>query len=252
MPTRSTKQTMKKFFIKSILKALQDPEVEDTLWRNLHRPARIDKPGPEDIWLNLWRQAGVETAKYVTDHMLTTKPISGRFQLFDLSLSKAPKDGLFLEFGAGYKGGTINYLAKQIDGTIHGFDSFEGLPEDWFGVLGKGSLSTDGVMPKVSDNVMLHKGWFDKSIPEFLQNHDGNVAFMHIDCDLYSSTKVIFDLLRNRIVTGTVIQFDEYFNYPGWQHHEFKAFHEYLSETQSGYEYLGYDRKNFAVGVRIL
>ena len=130
-------------------------------------------------------------------------------------------------------------------------DSFEGLPDAWFGELGKGSLSTNGQMPKVNDNVRLHKGWFNETLPKFAETYEEDVAFMHIDCDIYSSTKTIFDILGERISSGTVIQFDEYFNYPGWQHHEFKAFHEFIARRDFQYEYLGYDRRNFAVAVII-
>ena len=68
------------------------------------------------------------------------------------------------------------------------------------------------------------KGLFDDTLPSFAKTHTQPVSFLHVDCDLYSSTKAIFDILGDQIVEGTVIVFDEYFNYPGWQHHEFKAF----------------------------
>ena len=57
------------------------------------------------------------------------------------------------------------------------------------------------------------------------------LSLVHIDCDLYSSTKTIFANLKDRIVPGTVIVFDEYWNYPGWRDHEFRAFEELLAET---------------------
>ena len=71
-----------------------------------------------------------------------------------------------------------------------------------------------------------------------------------MDCDLYSSTRTILEGLASQIVAGTVIQFDEYFNYPGWREHEFKAFHEFIAERGLSYEYLGYTRE-FSVAVRI-
>jgi hypothetical protein len=37
--------------------------------------------------------------------------------------------------------------------------------------------------------------------------------------------------LRNRIRTGTVIVFDEYFNYPGWKMHEHRAWMEFVEKT---------------------
>lgn len=61
---------------------------------------------------------------------------------------------------------------------------------------------------------------------------------MHIDCDLYNSTKTIFDNLAPRIKSGTIIVFDEYFNYPNWQQHEYKAFQEFVEDNNIKYEYI--------------
>ena len=166
-----------------------------------------------------------------------------RHSLFNASLAA-------VKVGCGYEAKSINYLAERIDCTIHGFDSFEGLPEAWFGELGKGSLTSSGVLPEVRDNVSLHTGWFDKSVPAFAAEYPAPIAFLHVDCDLYSSTRTIFEGLREQIVPGTVIQFDEYFNYPGWREHEFKAFQEFVAERQLGYEYIGYTRE-FSVAVQL-
>ena len=75
-------------------------------------------------------------------------------------------------------------------------------------------------------------------------------AFVHIDCDIYSSTRDIFRALAPRIVVGTVLVFDEYFNYPDWQQHEFKAFQEFVAAHRVSHEYLAYSR--IQVVVRIL
>jgi hypothetical protein len=123
-------------------------------------------------------------------------------------------------------GRTISHIAGLTE-RVYGFDSFEGLPEDWRSGFVKGAFAGD--LPPVPPNAVLIKGWFEKTLPEFLGKQQGPVAFLHIDCDLYSSTKTIFDLLAPRIVRGTVIVFDEYFNYPGWQQHEHKAFEEFKS-----------------------
>ena len=109
-------------------------------------------------------------------------------------------------------------------------------------------------MPKFESNVIVQKGWFDKSLPKFKTEFTDNVAFLHVDCDLYSSTKTIFEQLGDRIVDGTIILFDEYFNYPFWEHHEYKAFDEFIKESGLNYEYLCYTSKTFGskVAVRII
>jgi hypothetical protein len=73
---------------------------------------------------------------------------------------------------------------------------------------------------------------------------------MHIDCDLYSSTVDILTGLVKHMRPGTVVLFDEYFNYPGWERHEFKAWKEFVSAHGVKYEYLAYARQQ--VLVRIL
>lgn len=212
---------------------------------------------PPNIWVHLWQKAANETADYVEKNMLTapyydSDPQLSHPQLLELALSKVQIDGLNLEFGTGWKAKSINFLAERIKGTLHGFDSFEGLPEPWFGKLGKGTFSTNGQLPIVRENVKLHPGWFDKTLPKFAATYEGQIAFMHIDCDLYSSTKIVFDILGDRISSGTVIQFDEYFNYPGWRNHEYKAFQEFVDNRGVKYEYLGYCASGFAVAVIIL
>jgi hypothetical protein len=54
-----------------------------------------------------------------------------------------------------------------------------------------------------------------------------------------------------RIKSGTVIVFDEYFNYPGWQGGAFKAFKEFIAYSGLSYEYLTYNRLHEQVAVQI-
>lgn len=161
------------------------------------------------------------------------------------------RGGLFLEFGV-YSGKTINTIAEAVpDQLVYGFDSFEGLPEVWRTGYEKGTFQTD-TLPEIKKNVVLVKGWFDEKLPAFLKKHLEPCAFIHIDCDLYSSTKTVLSLLKDRIVEGTVIVFDEYFNYPGWQEGEYRAFQEFIEENHLNYEYLAYVEIMEQVAVRIV
>jgi hypothetical protein len=110
----------------------------------------------------------------------------------------------------------------------------------------------EGPASSVPNNVLLHVGWFDRTLPEFLQTTAEKVALLHIDCDIYESTNTVFDILRDRIVAGTVIVFDEYFNYPGWRLHEFKAFQEFVSKRSLKYQYIGMSAEKGHVAVQIL
>jgi len=205
---------------------------------------------PKNLEREVQRRALEQTVDYIEERMARVGSVPDRFSLVRRSLEAVKVSGLHLEFGV-FKGESINYLAGLTKERIYGFDSFEGLPEFWRDGLDRSHFKVDQ-LPKVAPNVQLIKGWFNETLPGFLAQHPDKVAFLHVDCDLYSSTKTIFDLLDTRLVSGTIILFDEYFNYPGWREGEFKAFHEFCSAGQRQYQYLGYCRYGEQVAVRIL
>jgi len=172
-----------------------------------------------------------------------------RFELLSHGARIARPEGLVLEFGV-YTGQTINHLARLLPARrIYGFDSFEGLPETWRPGFAAGDLRREP--PAVSHNVELVAGWFDRTLPDFLSEQgEAPVALLHVDCDLYSSTQTIFAQLGGRIVAGTIIVFDEYFNYPGWREHEFRAFQEFARRIH--YDYVGLVPGNQQVAVAIV
>jgi len=193
-----------------------------------------------------------ESIKYIKKNMNNALCFSNDSGvLFEYALSKINNHGLILEFGV-RKGKTIKEIARRKKNRLcHGFDSFEGLPEDWSGQpYPKGSYSEKGKIPLVPKNVKMHKGWFNDTLPIFLEKHKEMVDFVHFDCDLYSSTKTILELLGDRITKGTILIFDEYFNYPTWQQHEFKAFKEFVKKKNVSYRYLAFTSKS-AVCIKI-
>ena len=161
-----------------------------------------------------------------------------KYDGFDYAFELAKIDGLILEFGVGY-GESIRRLASLTDQTIHGFDSFQGLPESWLH-LPKGAFNANGAPPSAPDHVHFHTGLFNETLPSFLltKSEEQPIKFLNVDCDLYSSTKAIFDLIESRIVPGTVIFFDEYFGFNDWRNHEFKAFQEAVKRNGWRYDYL--------------
>ena len=156
-----------------------------------------------------------------------------------------------VEFGV-CSGNTINHIASLLPAQkIYGFDSFEGLPEEWRPGFGKGAFARP-TLPTVLNNVDLVVGLFDRTLPAFLYTHtDQEVALLHVDCDLYSSTQLIFNQLKNRIVPGTIIVFDEYYNFPGWEMHEFRAFKEFVELNRIHYDYIGLVPGHQQVAIRI-
>ncbi len=204
-----------------------------------------------DLWLDLRLHAKREAVEYAIAHMGEAMVLADRYELARFALARAPHEGLVLEFGVA-KGASLRNLAAQGPRQVHGFDSFGGLPEDWVGTKeAAGAFTQKGKLPKMPPNAMLHPGWFDQTLPPFLAANPGPAAFIHVDCDIYTSTVTIFSALRERIVPGTVILFDEYFNYPGWRGHEYKAFQEFIREAGLSYEYIGFSAEKGHVAVRI-
>lgn len=190
------------------------------------------------------------TVDYIERAMPDALGFDSQRELIEYSLIETKIDGYYLEFGV-FTGGTIRFIASRVGSRIiHGFDSFEGLPEAWGGFnLGRKAFDVKGKLPRVPENVRLHPGSFDTSLPAWLKDNPGPVAFVHIDCDLYSSTHTILSLLADRIVPGTVILFDEYFNFPNWERHEYKAFQEFVEKLGIKYTYLGFARQQAAVRI---
>ncbi|OIQ86708.1 beta-barrel assembly-enhancing protease [mine drainage metagenome] len=178
-------------------------------------------------------------------------PMTGSLiQTFRRCMDAAPADGLVLEFGV-RNGNSIRQIASLARQVVHGFDSFEGLPEVWHHEP-KGSYTTAGVIPRVPANVQLHVGWFEATLPKFLAETDGPVRFVNVDCDIYSSTRTVLDLLAPRIQAGSVLVFDEYIGNAHWREDEFRAFQEAVEKYRWKYEYLCYSlfTKQVAVVIR--
>jgi Tfp pilus assembly protein PilF/predicted O-methyltransferase YrrM len=192
----------------------------------------------------------LSTSKYALQNMKGKPCYRESRALMSLAISQLSVEGLILEFGV-YTGGSIIYIAERLKNhKIYGFDSFQGLPEDWGVTAKKGQFAVDK-LPALKENIELVVGWFDETLPTFVKQRSGPISLLHIDCDLYSSTKTIFDNLNDWIVPGTVIVFDEYFNYPGWELHEFKALQEFREANRVSYEYLGLVPTGQQVAVRI-
>ncbi len=203
------------------------------------------------------RLASEESARYVLEHMRAVPNFDTDYdlhkwitttQLDEQLLSR----GWILEFGVA-TGRTLNQFAKWLPNKfVYGFDGFEGLPEDWTSRMRKGFFARSR-LPRVRENCKLVVGWFDQTLPIFKNRIENNaIALLHVDCDLYSSTVTILNNLKDNIVPGTVIIFDEYINYPGWELDEFKAWQEHVAKYNVKYEYIGRVSRHQKVAVRVL
>jgi predicted O-methyltransferase YrrM len=194
-----------------------------------------------------------DSAAFAREHLVHAQDFRDRWQIIDFALSQVRIPGLYVECGV-FQGESLNYIArKKKDATIHGFDSFEGLPEDWRPGYGHGIFRIkDRDKLVFGPNVEIHRGWFSETMNAFARSSPENVSFLHVDSDLYSSAVDIFTALANKITHGTIILFDEYYNHPGWRDGEHKAFQEYVTRSNKQFRYIAYNSASEQVVVAIL
>ena len=168
----------------------------------------------------------------------TSRRFLRREELFDL-VGKQVRDRevLYLEFGV-FQGEATRRWSKLLlnpKSKLHGFDSFEGLPENWLPHRQKGCFATDGTIPRIDDSrVAFFKGWFNETLPTYkCPSHE--VLVINVDADLYSSAICVLKALKNEIVPGTYIYFDEFAD----RENELRAFSEFVLDTEMRFELLG-------------
>jgi len=145
----------------------------------------------------------------------------------------------YLEFGVYHGRSMREWTRLNIHpvSRFYGFDSFEGLPEQWTklnGTLDKGYFSTGGKLPEdlVKDNrVEFVKGWFQETLENVQVENDQLPLIIHLDADLYTSTLYALCTLHKHIKKGTLLMFDEF-----TVGEEYKAFMNYKESYNRTYK----------------
>ncbi len=156
----------------------------------------------------------------------------------------------YLEFGVA-SGGTMRAwveLNKHPQSRFHGFDTFEGLPDDWNTRYKRGAFSTHGKLPDIGDDrVELHVGLFQDTLRPFLSVHElrGQLV-VHLDADIYSATLFALTQLDAHMPAGTIVMFDEYQSFL----HEFRAWADYLVAYRRDFKLLGYATRGVRAAVQ--
>lgn len=160
----------------------------------------------------------------------------------------------YLEFGVA--GGTSFAWWIKANGhpasRFFGFDTFEGLPEDWH-FFKKGAFSFD--IPFMDDaRGTFIKGLFQDTVYKFLDNYRTNidtseaVRVLHLDADLYSSTLFALTMLAPFLRNGDILLFDE-FNIPN---HEFAAWNDFTRSYYIKYEVIGSVNNFYQTAIKIV
>jgi O-methyltransferase len=165
--------------------------------------------------------------------------------------------GEIVEFGV-FTGISLALLAKAysfdpkgMTRRLVGFDSFDGLPSSldeharwsegacrtnhsWHPLLPEGARVTPQATRDLFDVCelpapRLHAGRFEETAPPLFPSTYRGVALVHVDCDLYESTKTALDAIAPALQDGTVLLFDDWFHYRGNPSKgEARAFLEFL------------------------
>ena len=122
-------------------------------------PKRSTRSTPASTYLEVgrWMHAHGYTVAHRVNH---------RTKLFDLVGRRvADRVVLYMEFGV-YQGAATRYWSNLLhnpESKLHGFDSFEGMPETW--VRPDGHFSVGGQLPQIDDaRVQFFKGWFSETL----------------------------------------------------------------------------------------
>ena len=184
-----------------------------------------------------------------------------------LRVNSMQETGYFMEFGILNGEGMIQAyrMLRGMMTAFFGFDSFSGLPplsdqdkiaEPMTPLLHQGNfrggrketvqeniLKCTGMPP---DQLFLAEGYFSESLNGFEMSRvrdKGKLLVCYVDCDLYSSSKEVFDFIEPLVTTGTWVLLDDYWLYRGHPAHgQRKAFDEWMNHSKR----LGYsDYGNF-------
>lgn len=151
--------------------------------------------------------------------------------------------GVAIEFGVG-AGTSARMIAKQM--PLIGFDSAQGLPEDWRPQYRRGSLAFP--MPNINNATMV-QGWFVDTVPRFDFAAQGYIGLVHFDADLYSSTAMALEYIGPYLRPGCYVVFDEFLGYPGAQDHEQRAWREFADRTGIAWTVVGHFREIWGIKI---
>jgi len=176
--------------------------------------------------------------KYFEKSLIFEDEWSTRGYAIDTALLNDSKSqNFYLEFGT-YKGGTANFFSQYVN-KLYTFDSFTGLKEDWTGFHhAKGFFNLNKKIPKLNNNVEPIIGYVQDTFEDFLKKHNPKINFAHMDLDTYDSTKYILERIKPYLLDGSILIFDELYNYINWQIGEYKALKEVFNDNE-------YDFKSF-------
>ena len=171
-----------------------------------------------------------------------------RWALFDRMTDLSKKDRPFYEFGV-WRAESFKYLIKTF-GKGYGFDTFDGLPENWHKEKA-GTYSSDGNIPKIKGGKFI-VGNFEKTLPGFFKRNRPMASIINFDADLYSSTICALNFAKPVIDQHTILIFDEFLMNQNWEQDEYRALEEFCLNNKYSYEVLALSFFTKQVAIKII
>jgi hypothetical protein len=168
--------------------------------------------------------------------------------------SRQDPDELLLDLGV-WIGWSTRLMSDASDRQVYGFDTFEGLVEDWQVddqiLIKRGSFSLsdpwaqrsmrdtgvsmhDGLPAALGRKVQFIRGSTYETLSPFLADRPAApIALFHMDLDTYESCLHALETCRDRFIEGSILVFDEYLV----TNAEMQAFFEFQSKYELEWRY---------------
>jgi len=201
--------------------------------------------------LSKWRTQ--TSVKGYNDWYLSKWDYTKRYNLYEALIQAEQLDTTaidYLEFGVSGGNSFKWWLEhnKNPGSRFHGFDTFEGLPENW-GHFDKGAMAVALESLNIKDpRVCFYKGLFQDTLTPFLNEYKNERRMLiHMDADLFSSTIFTLSQLYRFLKDGDIILFDEF----AVPKHEFAAFKIFTESFYVNYEVIGAANNYLFVAIKI-
>ena len=191
------------------------------------------------LWAIILSRGNADKLSEIVQHVLQSHQIQSldlagaikardRFDVLSIAAQKTRIiKGNAMEFGV-FQGVTLKHIARAISEgrQVIGFDTFEGLPDDWGNLLEKGTFATE--VPSLIDypNATLQIGRIEDTLPIYFKKKRTPITLLHIDCPYYEINMFILEHVLPLMPSQSIIVFDEFYGYPSFEMHEYRAWSE--------------------------
>ena len=191
----------------------------------------------------------IRSIKWVLTLPQTPQLFFNKWDLYKNMIRKSKTKTAFYEYGV-CRGVSFRYLIKFFN-KGYGFDTFEGLPEDWNNKYKKGSFSAEGKIPEVKDGTFI-VGKFEDTLPGFFSEYRPVASLINFDADLYSSTLCALNYSIPVIDKNTILIFDDFLNFDNWEQNEYKALNEFCTNNNLSYKVIAISYSSRQVAVKLI